>query len=97
MRLRFTRRAVENISEIASYLTERNPHAAKRVSAAIDESLRYLTLFPRAGRAQTTEGVRKLVTRKYAYIVYYSVDDNAGEIAILADKHPAQQREHDDA
>jgi len=53
--------------------------------------------FPGPGRAQTTEGVRKLVTRKYAYIVYYSVDDNAGEIAILAVKHPAQQREHDDA
>jgi hypothetical protein len=41
--------------------------------------------------------VRKLVTRKYAYLVYYTVDDNAAEIAILAVKHPAQRREHDDA
>lgn len=38
-----------------------------------------------------------MVTRKYAYLVYYTVNDIAGEIAILAVKHPAQQREHDDS
>jgi len=37
------------------------------------------------------------VTRKYGYLVYYTIDDGAGEIIILSVKHAAQRREHDDA
>jgi toxin ParE1/3/4 len=97
MKLRFTRRALENLSEIAVYLNERNPGASRRVRGAIAESLEYLTSFPQVGRAQSTEGVRKLVTRKYAYLVYYTLNDAADEIVVLSVKHPAQKREHDDA
>ena len=74
MKLRFTPRAVENIVSIADYLRARNPAAAQRVRAAIYESLQNLILFPHAGRPQQTQGVRKFVTRKYAYLVYYTVD-----------------------
>ena len=97
MKLRFTPRAVENITAIADYIRERNPAGAQRVRAAIYESLQDLILFPNVGRLQQTEGVRKFVTRKYAYIVYYTVDDSAEEIVILNVKHPAQRREHEDA
>jgi hypothetical protein len=37
------------------------------------------------------------VTRKYAYLTYYSVDEAAGEIVVLNVKHPARQRDHEDA
>jgi len=97
MKLRFTRRAIENIGAIAEYIESRNPPAAQRVRAAIYESLQNLVLFPHAGRLQQTEGVRKFVTRKYRYLVYYTIDDGAGEIIILSVKHAAQRREHDDA
>ena len=30
--------------------------------------------YPQMGRAQTIEGVRKIVARRYPYIIYYSVD-----------------------
>jgi plasmid stabilization system protein ParE len=43
------------------------------------------------------ERVRKLVTRRYPYLVYYTIDDAADEIVILAIQHPAQEREHSDA
>jgi plasmid stabilization system protein ParE len=46
---------------------------------------------------QTIEGVRKLVTRKYPYLVYYTVDPSAEEIIILTIQHPAREREHEDA
>ena len=65
--------------------------------AAIYESLQDLMLFPHAGRPQQTPGVRKFITRKYAYLVYYAVDDAAGEIIVLNVKHPAKRREHEDA
>jgi hypothetical protein len=41
--------------------------------------------------------VRKFVTPKYAYLVYYTVDETVDEIVILNVKHPARRREHGDA
>jgi plasmid stabilization system protein ParE len=97
MRLRFTPRAVANIAEIADYIHTRNPVSAQRVRAAILEGLQKLSLFPHVGRRQKTDGVRKFVTRKYAYLIYYMVDEVAEEIVILSVKHPAERREHSDA
>src|SRR5258708_539208 len=97
MKLRFTPRAVENIIAIADYIRERNPAAAERVRSAIYESLQDLILFRHVGRPQQAPGVRKFITRKYAYFVYYTVDDAAEEIIVLNVKHPAQRREHEDA
>jgi plasmid stabilization system protein ParE len=96
MKLRFTPRAIANLAEIADYLRARNPAGAERVRAAIYDSLQNLILFPQMGRRQKTEGVRKLVTRKYAYLVYYMVDEVAGDIVILNVKHPARRREDED-
>ena len=97
MKLRFTPRALENISAIADYLRSRDPAAAQRVRAAIYESLQDLVLFPRVGRLQKTEGVRKFVTPRYAYLIYYTVDDAAEEIIVLSVMHSAQKRDHEDA
>ena len=96
MKLRFTRRAVDDLNKIAAYLTVRSPSASRRVRATILELIRLLASYPRAGTATTTEGVRKLVTRKYAYLVYYAIDERENEVAILGLKHLAQEREHGD-
>ena len=94
MKLRFTRRAVDNIAELADYIRARNPEAAEAVRSAIYDSLANLLLFPNVGRQQITEGVRKLVTRKYSYLIYYTVDEIAEEIVILSVKHSARERDH---
>jgi toxin ParE1/3/4 len=96
MKLRFTPRALDDITEIAAYIRVRNPSAARRVRSAIYESLQNLILFPKAGRRQKTEGVRKIVTRTYPYLIYYTVDEAADEIIVLNVKHPAREREHSD-
>ena len=75
----------------------KNPAATSHVRAAIYASLQTLILFPRIGRPQKAKGVRKLVTRKYAYLIYYMIDDDADDIVILNVKHPARKREHSDA
>jgi len=97
MKLRFTPRAAQDLVAIARLHSRAEPAAAGQVRAAILQSLQDLVLFPRLGRAQTVEGVRKLVTRKYPYLVYYTVDEAAEEIVILAIQHPAREREHEDA
>jgi hypothetical protein len=63
------------------------------VRAAILHSLQNLVSFPRVGKAQTVEGVRKLVIRRYSYLVYYTVDEIAEEIVVLTIQHPARERE----
>ena len=68
-----------------------------RVRDAILQSLQNLSLFPELGRKQEEEGVRKMVTRRYSYRIYYMTDEAADEIIILAIRHPARRPEHTDA
>jgi toxin ParE1/3/4 len=49
------------------------------------------------GRKQSTPGVRKLVTRRYSYLVYYRVDMAAREVVVLNIKHPARKRKYKNA
>jgi toxin ParE1/3/4 len=67
------------------------------VRAAILHSLQNLVLFPQVGRAQTVADVRKLVTRKYPYVVYYTVDEKSKEVIVLTIQHPARERNYEDA
>ena len=97
MKLRHAKRATQDLIEIADYIRQRNPAAALRVRAAILDSLRNLVLFPELGRPQNVENVRKLVTRKYPYLVYYTFDPEAEEIVILTIRHSAREGEHQDA
>lgn len=97
MKLHFTRRAIQDLSSIADYVYQQNPQAARRVRDSIIESLQTLVLFPRIGRQQAVKSVRKLVTRRYPYLVYYSVDETSEEIVIITIQHPARRREHTDA
>jgi len=53
-------------------------------------------LFPQIGRRQRVAGVRKLVTRRYPYLVYYVADEAVQEIVILSIQHPARERTHSD-
>lgn len=95
MRIRFTREAIDNLEGIADYLRERSPAGAKRVRAAILSSISILQRYPTAGRAQSVDGVRKLVARKYRYLIYYRIELDA--VAILSIQHPAREREFEDA
>ena len=96
MKLRFTPQAIQDLAVIGDYLREHNPAATERVRAAILDALQNLLVFPRAGRRQTVDGVRKLMTRKYRYLIYYTAGMAAEEIIILSIRHPSREREHSD-
>ena len=96
MKLRFTRRAVVNLNVISAYLRERSPSGTRNVRAAIYEALENLLLFPLVGRRQEVEGVRKIVTSRYGYLIYYRVDEEQDELVILSIRHPAEEREQRD-
>ena len=90
MKIRFTARAVRNLSGIADYLNKHNPAAAQRVQSAILDSVGILSRFPEIGRLQELSGVRKLVVRRYPYLIYYKVDALAEMVVILAIQHSAR-------
>jgi plasmid stabilization system protein ParE len=92
MKLRFTPRATQDLAAIADHIHAHSPAAARKVRAAILQSLQNLVSFPQVGRRQKVEGVRKLVTRRYPYLI----DESADEIIILTIRHPAREREHED-
>jgi plasmid stabilization system protein ParE len=96
MRLRLTARAFADLEELSSYIRAHDPSAAERVSAAILESLKMLTVFPMLGRRQSVAGVRKLVTRRYRYLAYYRVDETSNEVIVLTIQHPSRDRKFDD-
>lgn len=90
MKLRFTPRATQDLIDIAEYIRAENPLAALLVRDAILDSISLLTAFPVLGKLQKVEGVRKLITRKYRYAVYYSISLPTDEVLILAIRHPAR-------
>jgi toxin ParE1/3/4 len=96
MKLRFTPRATQDLLGISDYIYQHNPNALPRVRAAIFDSLKTLVLFPEFGRRQKLPGVRKLVTRRYSYIIYYRIEQTGDELVVLTVQHHAQEREHED-
>jgi toxin ParE1/3/4 len=96
MKVRFTPRAARDLADIADYIRERSPAAAQRVRDAILEALRNLASFPHIGRRQNVEHVRRLVIRRYGYLVYYEADESAREVVVLAIRHPSRRREYSD-
>jgi len=95
--LLYTARAIADLEEIADYLAPRSPIGAERVRTAILVTLRTIIDLPRAGRLQMADGVRKIAVRRYPYLVYYRIDDNVGEIVVLAVQHSARRRAYRDA
>jgi toxin ParE1/3/4 len=96
VRLRHTPRATRDLVEIAEFLYARNPAAALAVRASILRSLQTLSLFPAIGRRQNVEGVRKLATRRYRYLIYYTIDQSREEVVVLTIQHSSRRRAYSD-
>jgi toxin ParE1/3/4 len=96
VKLRYTPRATRDIAEIADYIRMENPAASERVRASIIESLQLVTEFPLIGRAQSVPGVRKLITRRYHYVVYYNIASDSDELTVLTVRNSSRDREYVD-
>ena len=97
MRLRFTRRAIQDLTEIADFLGAHDPAAARRVQAAILRTVENVAWFPWSGRRQDVEGVRKSIVRRFPYMIFYPVDDAAEEVSVLAIRPASRKRAYSDA
>lgn len=96
MKVTYSPRAVADLRSIAAYLKPRSPAGAANVQAAIRRTVAPLGQFPGLGTPQNTAGVRRLVVRKYPYLVYYVIAD-ADEVSIVTIQHSSREREFTNA
>ena len=88
--IRYLPTAVRQLDEILAYIDARNGPAARRVAAAIRRSIERLGDFPYSSRPSEVPGVRELPIVRFPYIVFYAVDEEAGEVHVLRVRHTSQ-------
>jgi toxin ParE1/3/4 len=88
-RLKFTRRARDDLADIREYLLERSAVGADNVRAHIAGTLDYLADFPLIGRATDCPGVRVLPLRRYPYLIFYAVIGD--DVVVLHIRHASRR------
>lgn len=96
MKVSYSRRYLRDFYVIMDYLEALNPAAASRVSGEIDAAIDQLIHFPSSGQATNYGTTRRLVTKRYGYLIYYSVNTASEIVQIQTVTHGRQQRPFDD-
>jgi addiction module RelE/StbE family toxin len=89
MQIRWVRLALEDLEEIARFVSQDNPEAAQELVRRIWEAAQMLADHPRSGRAGRVLGTRELVIGATQYILPYRVIE--GEVQILRVLHGARK------
>ncbi|MEO7726292.1 MAG: type II toxin-antitoxin system RelE/ParE family toxin [Burkholderiales bacterium] len=90
MRLRWTKLAERDLSDIAAFIGQDSPAAAARVVLElIDQTEALLTRHVALGRAGRVLGTRELVIGGLPYVIPYRVRDN--DIEILRVLHTSRR------
>jgi toxin ParE1/3/4 len=77
--LRWTRKALENLDQIAAYIGQDNPTRASSFVGEIKEKTELLLAFPALGRPGRVPGTRELVVHEN-YVVPYRVKGDTVQI-----------------
>ena len=83
MRIVWSRRAVQHLAEIRSYIARDHPQAAQRVAARILESVDLLAGHPHIGRSGRVIGTRELVVSGTPYVIPYRVKEDRLELIAM--------------
>ena len=87
-KVRWTRRALRQLDNIAAYISERDPVAADRVVKRIGQRVNQLLDHPYMAPAGRQPDTREMFVGNYRYKVVYRIKD---DIEILVVFHTAQE------
>jgi plasmid stabilization system protein ParE len=73
MKVRYSKRAVADLFDIADYIRERDPRAAEAVEKRVRASIGQLQMFPFIGRPTDDPSIRMFPVVRYPYLVFYEV------------------------
>jgi toxin ParE1/3/4 len=88
MRVRFTQRAIDDLTDIFNYIEQENPHAAARVVSRIERLALELGDVPGMGAATEKHGIRRFPVARTRYLIFYEIIEN--EVAIVHIRHGAR-------
>ena len=80
MQVVWLKSALNNLDEIAKYISQESPQAAQQVVDLIVEQVNQLTAQPAIGRPGRVVGTRELVISNSHYLVPYRIINNQVEI-----------------
>ena len=89
MRVRWLRKALQNLADEAECIASDDPAAAARIVARIAEAVERLLSFPAMGRPGRVVGTRELVVTGIPYTIPYRV--RGGDVEILRVFHAARK------
>ena len=72
--------ALNNLDELAEYIAQETPQAARQVLELIETQVNLLATQPALGRLGRVLGTRELVISNTHYLVPYRIKNNAVEI-----------------
>ena len=88
MKVRYTRGALTELTEILAYIEQPSPDGANRVRARIKSIVGSLSLHPRIGTQTNDPKLRRLIAHPYPYAIFYEVTRTW--ITIHAIRHTAR-------
>lgn len=73
MRVRWLRRALDNMDVAYDYLVAANPAAAIGFADEVQRAIEQIQAFPSSGRPGRVAGTRELVIKRYGFIIPYRI------------------------
>jgi plasmid stabilization system protein ParE len=92
MKVRYTESANDENDQLLAGIAVDNPAAAADVAAVIKATIARLSAFPRLGTETDLQGVRLMVARPYAYLIFYAIDRDV--LVVRNIRHPRRQKLH---
>ena len=89
MIVRFTRRALGDLSRILDYLDERSPRGALNVKLAIRRVIEAIGDNPGVGRPTGHGETRGIPVGRYPYLIYWTVESD--EVRVVHIRHGARR------
>jgi toxin ParE1/3/4 len=89
VKLRYTRRAATELSEVLDHIEQRSPLGAHRVQARIQTIINLLLRHPHAGQFTSNGRLRRMVVSPHPYLIFYEATED--EIVIHGVRHGARR------
>jgi toxin ParE1/3/4 len=88
VKVRYTRRAIRQMSDILDYIEAHSPQGAESVKRRLKAAIDLLADYPEIGRATNKGDLRRLVANPFPYVIFYRAD--ATGIVIHGVRHAAR-------
>jgi|SRR5206468_8727173 len=96
MRVRFSRRATNDLISIHEYLNARSPRGAASVMSAIYAAVEFIRRHPKAAELTRIHGVRGKIVRKFRFKIFYREIAENDLIEIVHVRHGSRRPREED-